>query len=170
MPPARRECEDRQQQRSRSYDKHDILCHKARSVWAIVTANRSSPANRRCAGIVTSYLTTSPSQQLPISLNAAFLIFTIKPPTTTSPTDLERDLEKNIQDATTPLQEAAFQTSTPHDNMTTSENKARALRGDLYYAFTPELVWERRRCTLACQRYNNSGDVSRRKRVELWRA
>jgi hypothetical protein len=53
--------------------------------------------------------------------------------------------------------------------MALSENKARALRGELYYAFTPELVNARRRCTVACQRYNNSGDVSRRKRVELWR-
>ena len=53
--------------------------------------------------------------------------------------------------------------------MATSENKARQLRGDLYYAFTPEMVNGRRRCTLACQQYNNSGEVSRRKRVQLWR-
>lgn len=53
--------------------------------------------------------------------------------------------------------------------MAISENKARQLGGDLYYAFTPEMVNGRRRCTEACQRYNNSGDVNRRKRVELWR-
>lgn len=53
--------------------------------------------------------------------------------------------------------------------MATSENKARALRGELYYAFTPELIAERRRCSRACERYNNAGEVSRRARVELWR-
>lgn len=53
--------------------------------------------------------------------------------------------------------------------MAMTENKARQLRGELYYAFTPEMVNGRRRCTLACQKYNNSGEVSRRKRVELWR-
>ncbi|GAB1739282.1 hypothetical protein NU219Hw_g4028t2 [Hortaea werneckii] len=53
--------------------------------------------------------------------------------------------------------------------MPMSENKARSLRGELYYAFTPELIAERRRCQQACERYNTSGDVSRRKRVEMWR-
>ncbi|KAK5137819.1 hypothetical protein LTR08_006587 [Meristemomyces frigidus] len=53
--------------------------------------------------------------------------------------------------------------------MATSENKARSLRGELYYAFTPELVAARRRCRVAVDRYNNCGDVSRRKQVELWR-
>jgi hypothetical protein len=50
-----------------------------------------------------------------------------------------------------------------------SENKARSLRGDLYYAFTPEMVAGRRRCALACKRYNNSPEVNRRKMVEMWR-
>lgn len=50
-----------------------------------------------------------------------------------------------------------------------SENRARALRGELYYAFTQEMVNARRRCRKACERYNNSGEVSRRKQVELWR-
>ncbi len=53
--------------------------------------------------------------------------------------------------------------------MPMSENKARALRGELHYAFTPELVDARRRCSQACQRYNTSGDASRRKRIEIWR-
>ncbi|KAK5127894.1 hypothetical protein LTR85_005011 [Meristemomyces frigidus] len=53
--------------------------------------------------------------------------------------------------------------------MAVSENKARSLRGEIYYAFTPELLGERRRCALAVSRYNNAGEVSRRKRVELWR-
>ncbi|KAK5108788.1 hypothetical protein LTR62_007848 [Meristemomyces frigidus] len=50
-----------------------------------------------------------------------------------------------------------------------SENKARSLRGELYYAFSPEMAKERYRCHAAVERYNNAGDVSRRKRVELWR-
>lgn len=50
-----------------------------------------------------------------------------------------------------------------------SENKARALRGELYYAFTPELVKERRRCAIACQKYNAEALTTRRKQVELWR-
>ncbi|KAF2400588.1 trimeric LpxA-like protein [Trichodelitschia bisporula] len=50
-----------------------------------------------------------------------------------------------------------------------SENKARMLRGDLYHAFTPELVAARRRCELACERFNSAGDVTRRERVALWR-
>ncbi|KAK6390280.1 hypothetical protein LTR65_005655 [Meristemomyces frigidus] len=53
--------------------------------------------------------------------------------------------------------------------MAMSENKARSLRGELYYAFTPELLNQRRRCSQAVARYNNSGEISRRKRVELWR-
>lgn len=50
-----------------------------------------------------------------------------------------------------------------------SENKQRQLAGQLYYAFTPENIAGRRRCTEAVNRFNNSGDASRRKRVELWR-
>ncbi|KAI5362071.1 Putative trimeric LpxA-like superfamily, maltose/galactoside acetyltransferase [Septoria linicola] len=53
--------------------------------------------------------------------------------------------------------------------MATSENKARALRGELYYAFTPELVNARRRASHACTRYNNAGEITRRRQVELWR-
>ncbi len=49
------------------------------------------------------------------------------------------------------------------------ENKRRMARGELYCAFTPDLVTARRRCELACERFNNAGDVSRRKKVELWR-
>ena len=52
--------------------------------------------------------------------------------------------------------------------MAMSENKARALRGDLYYAFTAELVAARRRASQACNRFNNAGDVTRRRQVELW--
>lgn len=53
--------------------------------------------------------------------------------------------------------------------MSFSENRQRSLRGELYHAFTPELVAERRRCVEACSRYNNAGFVGRRTQVELWR-
>jgi hypothetical protein len=50
-----------------------------------------------------------------------------------------------------------------------AENKRKMRAGELYYAFTPDLVAERRRCELACERFNTAGDVPRRRRVELWR-
>jgi hypothetical protein len=50
-----------------------------------------------------------------------------------------------------------------------AKNHEAMQKGELYYAFTPDLVASRRRCELACERFNNAGDVSRRKRVELWR-
>jgi hypothetical protein len=53
--------------------------------------------------------------------------------------------------------------------MEISENKQRMARGELYHAFTPELTAERTRCRQACTRYNNAGDVSRRKLTELFR-
>lgn len=43
------------------------------------------------------------------------------------------------------------------------------LKGELYHAFTPELVRERRRCRDACQRLIDAREVSRRRQVELWR-
>jgi Maltose acetyltransferase len=45
----------------------------------------------------------------------------------------------------------------------------KALRGELYHAFIPELVAARSRCKHACERFNNAGEVSRRRLVELWR-
>ena len=53
--------------------------------------------------------------------------------------------------------------------MAMSENKQKMLRGELYYAFTPELTAERARCNQACEAYNNAGHVSRRKLTELFR-
>ncbi|KZF21588.1 trimeric LpxA-like protein [Xylona heveae TC161] len=47
--------------------------------------------------------------------------------------------------------------------------KEKALRGELYWAFVPELVRDRRRCQHACKRYTDAGEVSRRRLVELWR-
>lgn len=53
--------------------------------------------------------------------------------------------------------------------MEPSDNKQRMARGELYYAFTPELVAERARCKHACSRYNNAGNVPRRQLTELLR-
>jgi len=53
--------------------------------------------------------------------------------------------------------------------MPISENKARSLRGELYHAFTPELVAERRRCARACTAYNKAEGITRRQQVDLWR-
>ena len=50
-----------------------------------------------------------------------------------------------------------------------SENKQKALNGELYFAFTPELMRERTRCSHACHRFNTAGGMSRRRLVELWR-
>lgn len=53
--------------------------------------------------------------------------------------------------------------------MVQSDNKQRMARGELYHAFSPELVTERARCKHACARYNNAGEVPRRKLTELFR-
>ncbi|KAK3367994.1 galactoside O-acetyltransferase [Podospora didyma] len=53
------------------------------------------------------------------------------------------------------------------------ENRRRMLAGELYYSFTPDLVADRRRCKVAGLEYSThsiSGDVPRRKLVELWNA
>lgn len=50
-----------------------------------------------------------------------------------------------------------------------AENRRRMLRGDLYYAFTPDLLEERRQCTVAVTRFNQASRLeSRRHLVELW--
>jgi hypothetical protein len=49
------------------------------------------------------------------------------------------------------------------------ENKQKMARGELYHAFTPELIEQRARSKHACTRYNNAGDVPRRKLTELFR-
>lgn len=53
--------------------------------------------------------------------------------------------------------------------MDEAENEARMLRGELYHAFTPNLIAARARCKRALDRFNNAGDVSRRRLVELWK-
>ncbi|GJN67100.1 acetyltransferase [Purpureocillium lilacinum] len=53
---------------------------------------------------------------------------------------------------------------------TVSENKQKMARGELYHAFTPELVAERTRCKTALRAYNAlAGVASRRELVRLWR-
>ncbi|EQL35892.1 hypothetical protein RJZ56_003779 [Blastomyces dermatitidis] len=47
--------------------------------------------------------------------------------------------------------------------------KEKMLRGELYHAFTPELIAARAKCKWACKRFNDSEDVTRRRQVELWR-
>ncbi|EEQ83360.1 acetyltransferase [Blastomyces dermatitidis ER-3] len=47
--------------------------------------------------------------------------------------------------------------------------KEKMLRGELYHAFTPELIAARAKCKWACKRFNDSEEVTRRRQVELWR-
>ncbi|TVY68741.1 putative acetyltransferase [Lachnellula suecica] len=56
-------------------------------------------------------------------------------------------------------------------NINDAENESRMLKGELYYAFTPSLIAQRRRCQLASNRFNEArlGDASRRTLLELWR-
>jgi Maltose acetyltransferase len=49
-----------------------------------------------------------------------------------------------------------------------STEQEKALCGEMYYAFVPELVAARARCKHACNRFNNAGEVSRRRLAELW--
>lgn len=50
-----------------------------------------------------------------------------------------------------------------------AENRRRMAAGALYYAFHPDLLADRRRCGVACARFNAAGyDVSRRRALELW--
>ena len=51
-----------------------------------------------------------------------------------------------------------------------AENRRRMEAGELYYAFHPDLVADRRRCGVACARFNSAGyDDSRRRALELWK-
>lgn len=49
------------------------------------------------------------------------------------------------------------------------DNLARMERGELYYAFTPQLIAARRRCGNAVGRLNNSGELTRRQIAEFWK-
>lgn len=41
--------------------------------------------------------------------------------------------------------------------------------GELYYAFTPELMKDRQLCKQATKLYNESDGLSRREQIELYR-
>jgi hypothetical protein len=55
------------------------------------------------------------------------------------------------------------------ENIDAVENEARMLRGELYYAFTQNLIATRKRWNYACRTFNQA-EGSRRKLVELWKA
>ena len=50
-----------------------------------------------------------------------------------------------------------------------AENRQRMERGELYYAFAPDLIADRRRCKAAVDKYNAAGEISRREEVRLWK-
>ncbi|ODM18374.1 hypothetical protein SI65_06245 [Aspergillus cristatus] len=49
------------------------------------------------------------------------------------------------------------------------ENLVRMRRGELYYAFTPQLVAARKRCARVVSRFNSAGELSRREVAEYWK-
>ncbi|KAJ5923582.1 Maltose/galactoside acetyltransferase [Penicillium verhagenii] len=53
--------------------------------------------------------------------------------------------------------------------MTTSKEWAKMLRGELYMPWDEDLQANRTRCKQACDEFNAAGNVSRRRKVELWR-
>ncbi|KAK3290194.1 acetyltransferase-like protein [Chaetomium fimeti] len=57
------------------------------------------------------------------------------------------------------------------NNLDLVENRRRMLAGELYYAFTPDLIADRLRCKVACNAYNiqDAAGAPRRKLVELWK-
>ncbi|EHK17023.1 uncharacterized protein TRIVIDRAFT_42424 [Trichoderma virens Gv29-8] len=42
-------------------------------------------------------------------------------------------------------------------------------RGELYWAFTPDLIQDRKKCAKACRRLNTAEDATRRELVEMWK-
>lgn len=54
-------------------------------------------------------------------------------------------------------------------NVDEKENLARMKRGELYYAFSPELVAARKRCGRAVGRLNSAGELTRREVAEFWK-
>lgn len=53
--------------------------------------------------------------------------------------------------------------------MSQKTEKEKMLSGEVYFAFSPELVKDRSRAASACNQLNNEGDLSRRKMVKHWR-
>ncbi|RYP05359.1 hypothetical protein DL764_003852 [Monosporascus ibericus] len=50
------------------------------------------------------------------------------------------------------------------------ENRRRMRNGQLYFCFAPDLIADRKRCSLACKAFNAAADVPRRRLVELFQA
>lgn len=50
-----------------------------------------------------------------------------------------------------------------------AENRKRMLRGDLYYAFTPDLAQDRKECVRAVRKLNTAVEPTRREMIEIWR-
>lgn len=50
-----------------------------------------------------------------------------------------------------------------------AENLARMQRGELYYAFTPNLVAARKRCGRIVGQLNRAGELSRRELATYWK-
>lgn len=50
-----------------------------------------------------------------------------------------------------------------------STEREKMLRGELYCAFTPDLIAARTRCKWACNRFNRTDEAPRRQLVELWK-
>lgn len=48
------------------------------------------------------------------------------------------------------------------------ENRRRMKAGELYYAFTPGLIADRKRCKMVQDLYNNSDGLTRREQVEIY--
>lgn len=54
-------------------------------------------------------------------------------------------------------------------NIDEKENLARMERGELYYAFSPELVAARKRCGRIVGQLNRAGELSRRELAVYWK-
>lgn len=50
----------------------------------------------------------------------------------------------------------------------TKENLRRMAAGELYYAFTPDLIAARKRVEGAYKRFNKADDATRRELAEMW--
>lgn len=54
-------------------------------------------------------------------------------------------------------------------NIDEKENLALMERGELYYAFTPDLTAARRRCANALRKLNRAEEMTRREIAEHWK-
>lgn len=49
------------------------------------------------------------------------------------------------------------------------ENLEKMRRGDLYYAFTPQLAAQRQKCSRVLNQINKGDDLTRRQMAEFWK-